>query len=201
VSQLAYQLPPNMTTDEFLAWPGDDSGLKYQLVDGEVRPMSPASRVHGAIQANLAWLVIGAARAASRPLQVITEGAIIPALNASMNVRIPDLVVAPSDDMRGDIVATNPILMIEVLFPGNKRDTRENVRAYATLATVREIVVVHSSCVLAEAYRRDEAGAWPPDPEFIGPGGRLRLTTIGLDCPVEEVYAETFLTRAGSVQK
>lgn len=34
---------PYMTADDFLAWPGDGTGRTFQLVDGEVRPVSPAS--------------------------------------------------------------------------------------------------------------------------------------------------------------
>ena len=148
-----------MTTEEFLAWPGDGSGRRFQLVDGEIRPMSPASRIHGVIQANLAWLLVGVVRAASLPLQVLTEGAIIPALNASGNVRVPDLVVAPNDDMRGDQVVADPLLILEILSPGNSDGTRDNVRAYATLSSVREIAVVHTGRVLAEIHRRDAAEA------------------------------------------
>jgi Putative restriction endonuclease len=38
------------TVADFLAWPGDGTGRKFQLVDGEVRAMSPASAVHSVIQ-------------------------------------------------------------------------------------------------------------------------------------------------------
>ncbi len=36
---------PYMTADDFLAWPGDGTGRAFQLVDGEVRPVSPAARI------------------------------------------------------------------------------------------------------------------------------------------------------------
>src|SRR5262245_8276192 len=42
--------PPSMTVADFLAWPGDGTGRKFQLVDGEVRAMSPASAAHAMIQ-------------------------------------------------------------------------------------------------------------------------------------------------------
>ena len=43
------KLPP-MTVADFLDWPGDGSGRKFQLVDGELRGMSPGSATHGTIQ-------------------------------------------------------------------------------------------------------------------------------------------------------
>jgi Uma2 family endonuclease len=54
MDQIARQLVPYMSTAEFLLWPGDGSDIRYQLVNREVRPMAPASRIHGMIQANLA---------------------------------------------------------------------------------------------------------------------------------------------------
>jgi len=183
-----------MTTAEFLAWPGDESGRRYQLVDGEVQEMSPANVIHGVIQANLSWLCINMVRIAPIPLQVVTEGAIIPALNAEDNVRVPDLVVGPQDDVSGGQVVNAPILIVEILSQSNRRQTRDNVRAYATLSSVQEIVVVHTTKILVEIHRRDETGAWLAKPEYVKPEQDFRLGTIGLRCAVEEIYARTWLT-------
>lgn len=196
MNQLARRPLPHMTAEEFLAWPGDGSGRRFQLVDGEIRPMSPASRIHGVIQANLAYLLVSMVRATAIPLQVLAEGAVVPALNASGNVRVPDLVVAPSDDTRGDQVVTDPVLIVEILSPGNSDETRDNVRAYATLSSVREIVVVHTGRILAEIHRRDASGAWKSDPDLVASGERLQLPSIGLDCQLDAAYANTWLTRA-----
>ena len=46
--------PSRMTVEELLDWPGDRSGKKFELVDGEPRAMAPASVSHGIIQANVA---------------------------------------------------------------------------------------------------------------------------------------------------
>ena len=111
MNQLARRPLPHMTADDFLAWPGDGTGRTFQLVDGEVRPVSPASHTHAAIQSNLAYSLIGAVRAAGLPLQVLTEGAIIPGLNASTNVRVPDLVVTATPDERGQQTVPDPVLI------------------------------------------------------------------------------------------
>lgn len=195
MNQLARCLLPHMTTDDFLAWPGDGTGRRFQLVDGEVRPVSPAGHTHAAIQANLAYVLIGAARAAGLPLQVLTEGAIIPGLNASTNVRVPDLVVTATPDERGQQTVPDPVLVVEVLSPGNQDDTRDGVRAYATLPSVREIVVVHSTRILAEVHRRGSDGVWAADPEFVGPGEHLFLAGVGLDRAIEDAYTGTWLAR------
>ena len=195
MNHLARRPLPHMTADDFLAWPGDGTGRTFQLVDGEVRSVSPASDAHALIQANLTYLLIGALRAAGLPLFVRTEGAIVPGLNASTNVRVPDLVVSGALNERGQQTVPDPVLIVEVLSPGNQDDTRDNVRAYATLPSVREIAVLHSTRILAEVHRRGPNEARQPVPESVGPGGRLRLSSAALDCAIEDAYADTWLVR------
>ena len=190
-----------MTAGEFLLWPGDGTGRKCQLIDGEVWAMSPASPRHGFVQANLSYLLLAAIEQALLPSRVATEGAIVPALHAADNVRVPDLVVAVDEGSEGDAMVINePLALVEILSPGNKSLTRDNVRAYATLPSVREIVVVHISRMEVEVLRRDDTGAWPADPEVVKPGGFLRLETAGLECALERVYARTGLVRRDVVR-
>ncbi len=184
---------PSMTADDFLAWPGDGTGRTFQLVDGEVRPVSPASATHSAIQARLTYLLFHAIITAGLPLRVLTEAAIIPALNASMNVRVPDIAVTAAPDERGVQTVPDPLLIIEILSPGNQDDTRDNIRAYSTLPSVQELVVLSSTRVSAEVHRRDTEGNWQPDPELVGAGERLRLPSAGLDVALAEAYEATWL--------
>ena len=195
MNQLARRLLPRMTTDEFLAWPGDGTWRTFQLVDGEVRPVSPASRTHALIQSRLILLLWRAVEAAGIPLLVMPEAAIIPGVNASSNVRVPDVVVTAAPDERGQQTVPDPVLIVEVLSPGNQDGTRDNVRAYTTLPSVREIAVLHSTRILAEVHRRGPDGAWRPGPEAVGPGGRLHLPSAALDCAIEDAYADTWLVR------
>ena len=58
---------------------------------------------------------------------------------------------------------------------------------------MREIVIVHSTRVLAELLRREADGNWPAEPEEIGPDGTLRLDSIDFACPLPAVYAQTHL--------
>jgi hypothetical protein len=58
---------------------------------------------------------------------------------------------------------------------------------------VREIVVVHSTRVMAELLRRDAEGNWPAEPDEIGSDDTLRLDSIGFGCPLPAIYAQTHL--------
>jgi len=89
----------------------------------------------------------------------------------------------------------SPVLLVEILSPGNKGDTWENVRAYATIPTVVEVLVVESTRIGAFVLRKGADGAWPELPEIVAVGGRLRLTSIGLDCPIADLYVNTHLAR------
>jgi Uma2 family endonuclease len=86
-----------------------------------------------------------------------------------------------------------PVVLIEILSPTNVSKTRLNVRAYRTIPTVAEIVVVHSSAMVAEVLRRTSDGAWPEQPDVVDAASELRLDSIGFAAPLREAYRTTNL--------
>jgi Uma2 family endonuclease len=185
--------PRTMTVAEFLDWPGDGSGRTFQLVDGELRAMSPGSATHGTIQANLCCLIRNALVAAGSGCRLVTEPGVITRIRSDMNLRVPDLGVTRTADAPGQQALPDPIALIEVLSPGNASDTWDNVWAYTTIPSVREIVLVHSTRVLAELLRRGADGHWPGRPEEIGAGGTLHLESMSVAFPLRDAYAQTHL--------
>ena len=149
-----------MTVDEFIAW-DDGSDTRYQLVDGEVRAMSPASTTHGTIQADLARRLSNHLDVPGSRCRVVTEPAIQTRIHARKNMRVPDLGVTCTPDSAGEVALPDPILLIEIMSPGNKRDTWDNVWAYASIPTVREILIVQSTRIEAQLLRRQSDGSWP----------------------------------------
>jgi Uma2 family endonuclease len=182
-----------MTVAEFLDWPGDGSGRTFQLVDGELRAMSPGSATHGTIQMTLGRLIGNALVEAGGRCRVVAEPGITTRIRAHTNLRVPDLGITCTADAPGQRTLPDPIVLIEVLSPGNTSDTWDNVWAYTTIPSVRAIVVVHSTRVLAELLRRGADGHWPAEPEEIGPDGILRLESIDFACRLPEIYAQTHL--------
>ena len=191
------ELAPTMTVAEFLAWPGDGTGRTFQLVDGEPRAMSPGSATHGTIQSNLSRLIgnllVASNSASNSGCRIVTEPGVITRIRSDVNMRVPDLGVSCTADAPGQQALPDPILLIEVLSPSNTRETWDNVWSYATIPSVREIAVVHSTRVLVEMLRRGTDGHWPEGPEEVGPGGSLRLESIGFTCRLPDVYAQTYL--------
>ena len=180
-----------MTVAEFLAWPGDGTGRKLQLVDGEVRAMSPASAVHSVIQGNLVYEPRRHMREQKTRCLVGPEPGVLTRVRANINVRVPDIGVTCTRLAPGQQVWPDPILLVEILSPGNSADTWENVWSYCTIPSVREIAIVHSTRVLVELLRRGPDGHWPEETEKMGLGRTLSFECIGFNCPPSEVYAET----------
>jgi Uma2 family endonuclease len=187
------KLPQHMTVAEFLDWTGDGSGRTFQLVDGELRAMSPGSATHGTIQANLCGLIRNARVASGSDCRIVTEPGVITRIRSHLNLRVPDLGITRTADAPGQQALPAPIALIEILSPGNAADTWDNVWAYTTIPSVREIVIVHSTRVLAEVLRRDTDGHWPEQPEQIGASDTLRLQSIAVAFPLREAYAQTHL--------
>jgi len=189
---------PHMSVDEFLAWSGDGSRRKFQLVDGEPRAMAPASPTHGIIQANVAALLHAHLRAQGGTCHTVTEPGIVPRVRADANMRTPDVAVTCVPDDPRHRSLPDPVLLIEILSPSNEAETWESVWAYTTIPSVREILVVRSTTAAAELLRRQPDGNWPEQPETIGPTADLRLDSVGFVCPLAELYAQTHLARAAS---
>ena len=155
--------------------------------------MSPATATHGIIQGNLARLIGNHLDTPGSRCLVAAEPAVRVRLREKHNLRIPDLGVTGTPSHAGEVALSDPVLLIEVLSPGNADDTWENVWAYTTIPSIKEILVVHSARVFAELLRRQTDGAWPNEPEETGEAGTLRLDLIDFAMPLKAAYGKTYL--------
>jgi Uma2 family endonuclease len=189
----ALKMPRHMTVAEFLDWePPDRSGRLWQLRDGEPEMMAPASDRHGSIQSRLSQLIGVHLDASDGRCRVVTAPGVVPSERAEDNCLVPDLGItsAPPTDAH---LMEQPLVLIEILSPTNVSKTRANVRAYRTIPTVAEIVVVHSTVIAAEILRRASDGEWPHEPAFVGADDELRLDSIGFAAPLRDAYRTTSL--------
>lgn len=185
-----------MTVDEFLAWDGAGHIGKLELVEGQVRAMSPASGTHALIQANIAIILGSLFRERKSPCRVGTEAPIVPRIHANDNVRAPDLAVTCAT-VSTDKRFPDPLLIVEVLSPSNQRETWESIRACASVPSLMEILVVDSEKRWAEIFRREADGGWPVDGQVRLDGdGEIALTSIDARFDLDEVYRGTHLAQA-----
>ena len=193
MSNAPQPLPPLMTVADFLDWPGDGTDTRYELVDGVLRAMAPGSDAHNTIVANLAGLIWQHLRHSRPQCRLVMALGVQIRTRAEWNFRVPDLGVTCTPNRAGEVMTPDPILLVEVLSPGNVNDTYESVRGYATLPSVQEIALIHSTRIKAEVLRRDEREAWPDDPVVVDRDA-LRLESIGATLALKDIYVGTHLT-------
>jgi Uma2 family endonuclease len=189
----ARKLPPMMTVDDFLSWEGDGTDTRYELVDGVLRAMSPTTNAHGEIVINVAIAIGVPLRSRPEKFRVLAAPGIRPLMRADWNYRIPDIGITCEIDSKGDRYLSDPLVLIEVLSPSNAADTYENIRAYATLPSVQELIVVNSTRVEAEVLRRGTDTVWPANPTSVTVGGLLTLRSVGLTVNLNDFYIGTHL--------
>lgn len=191
---LALKIPKSrLTLDEFFALPDDPEGTRYELIDGELRAMSPASAAHGLIQGHLTGALRSLFRERASSCRAVTEGSVVPRLNSRANIRVPDILVTCSNIRQGQMTFDDPILIVEILSPTNEIDTRDNVRDYATIPSVREIFLVNSTRIEAELFRKSGDGAWPSKPHIFSAGEQIALQSVDLIFTLDEVYSGSYL--------
>jgi Uma2 family endonuclease len=196
-AQRTMPLPPKMDVADFLGWEGDGTGTRYELIDGVLRAMAPASDAHNTICMRLGHILTTHLDKHRPGCRVVIAPGVQPRVRAAWNFRIPDLGVTRTPAERGDVMTPEPILLIEVLSPTNANETWDNIIAYTTLPSVKEILVVHSTRVRAEVLRRDGDGNWPKDATAIEAGGTVDLVSISATFPVIDAYAGTHLAGPG----
>jgi Uma2 family endonuclease len=154
--------------------------------------MAPASETHAALQPEIGGRIGNHLADRGSPCRLLSQPGIIPRVRANRNFRIPDLAVTCAPPALG-LMATDPILLIEILSPSNEAETRANIWTYTTIPSVQEILAVHSTRIEAELLRRDADGSWPEEPDTLVTSETLTLGCIEFATPLAALYRTTAL--------
>jgi len=188
---VALRKPERMTVAEFRDWQPID-GRRWQLIDGEPVAMAPASENHAAIQAEAA-IILGLHLRVHRPVcRVLAAPGVTPRVRATVNERIPDLAITCTPPSGGRTVQ-EPVVVVEVLSPSNEQLTRANVWAYTSIPSVAEILLLSSTSIEGELWRRGADGAWPSQPQMLDALDPVRLESIGFAERLVSFYRTTSL--------
>jgi len=182
-----------MTADEFLDWDGDGQQGKLELVHGKILAMSPASGTHALLHATLASMIRSHLKSRKSPCRVGSKTPIQPRINARHNIRAPDLAVICLPPSGNEKLFPDPVLIVEILSPGNARDGWESILACITIPTVSEVLVVDSEAVHAEVLTKDAEGNWPQERVTVEAGGLVQLHSIEAKLSIADIYADTHL--------
>jgi Uma2 family endonuclease len=183
-----------ITVDDFFALPDDPTRKRAELIWGELTMMSPPMPRHGVMQVNLGFQIKGHIRSRNLPCRVGSEVGVVPDFGQNLNYLQPDVVVTcekPDPDAR---TFKEPVTIIEILSPGNERETRTRLSLYIAMPSVSEIVFIDSSRIRAEIWRKSELGEWATGTEIIGKGDVFRLASISFEAPIEALYEDTGLS-------
>jgi Uma2 family endonuclease len=187
----AAKIAMRMSVQEFLDWDSADGGV-WQLVDGAPQAMAPPKRTHGALQGELSRIIGNHLAELQSPCSVVITPGVIPRVRSDYNFRIPDLAVTCSPYEAEESALTDPVVIVEILSPSNQAETWANIWTYATIPSVREILILHTTHVRAEVLRRGPDTIWPEHPELIE-GGILKLDSIGFQAELSTIYRTTRL--------
>ncbi len=162
------------------------SPIKHEYVAGRLYAMTGTSDAHNIIALNLATVLRNYLRGS--PCRVFM---------ADVKLRIgqaeayyyPDLMVS-CEKAADRHYREQPVLLVEVLSESTVAyDAGEKRRAYQSVESLREYVVISQECMDVRVYRRDETG-WQMS--IYTDGAVIPLQSVELEIPIEQLYEEAW---------
>jgi Uma2 family endonuclease len=176
--------PPSMTVAEFLDWDGG-TDIRYELLGGIPVAMAPSLDVHGELAISLGAEI----RARLKPpCRVVGEAGLrLPGRDDTFYVC--DLAVAWGPRGPARRYVNDPVVLVEVLSPSTAaHDRGDKAAAYRMIPSVQDIVLMSSTAVAAEIWRRTERG-WLIE-DIAGLDAVLHLSSVGIEVPLAAIYRD-----------
>ena len=179
---------PRMSPEEFLAWQRRQDKL-YELVDGRpklpLKMMTGASVCHDTVTGNVFANLHNQLR--GKPCRPHTDDIAI--RMPAGNIRRPDVLVDCGTPDPRDLVAAEPVLVVEVLSPSTvSMDRIHKLDEYKTVPSLKAILLIDTEAPQVTLYAR-EAGkdTWARE---IVEGLEARLALPGLEAmlALDEIY-------------
>lgn len=169
-----------MTMAEFLDWE-ERQELRYEFDGFRPVAMTGGSRAHDAVQVNVV-IALGirlrgkACRINGSNLKIEVMG----------NVRYPDAYVTCGPIHLAGTVASNPVVIFEVLSKGTARTDRiVKNHEYASTLSIQRYVMLEQTQIAGMMFERvgdDWVG------HLLGPDSILVMPEIGIEVPIAEFY-------------
>ena len=182
---IAVPSPQQMTVAAYLDWEPRQE-LRYEFVNGSVFAMTGGSLPHNDIAINLLT--------ALRP-HIRKQGCHINMADAKVNItpqiyRYPNLAISCDERDKTALDALRyPKVIIEVLSPGTETlDRSDKFKEYRSLASLEEYVLISSTQIEVEIYRRGEGRLWlytAYQAEDI-----VQLESVGFELPIKLLYEQ-----------
>ena len=169
-----------ITEEEYLKWELTNE-IKHEYIDGYVYAMAGASKNHDRIAGNV-----------FRKFGNHLENSPCEPFTSDMKVKVgskyfyPDAIVVCEDNSQAEYYTESPTIIVEVLSKSSRRmDEKIKRKAYQSITTLQEYVLIEQDFVDVEVCRRSER--WISNHYFMG--DEVLIESIRLTLPVEEIYA------------
>jgi Uma2 family endonuclease len=178
------------TPAEYLAWERRQP-TKHGYHRGEIVAMAGASREHNLIVANVLAFLVAALR--DRPCEAYPSDMRV-WIPTAERYTYPDVTVVCGGPEFQDVTfdtLLNPQIVVEVLSDSTEAEDRgKKLHDYATVPSVREVLLVAQDETLVDHYVKRAEGGWTL--RTLSAGGTVELGSLDLRLPVEELYRKVF---------
>jgi Uma2 family endonuclease len=171
-----------MTLSEFLAWE-ERQELRYEFDGAGPVAMTGGTVAHAAIQGNLllalnTWLRGGPCRAFGSDLKI----------EVAERIRYPDAFVVCSPQDGSATVASDPVVVFEILSPSTSRTDRiVKAREYGNMPSIQRYVILEQTDPAATVFTRMN-GVWAS--VIVDDDAELAMPEIGVSLPLAELYMD-----------
>lgn len=162
------------------------SGVRHELVDGQIFAMAGGTPEHAALAASA--VVLLGSKLRGKPCRPYSGNLRIRVLATGL-ATYPDAAVIcgePARDPSSVTHVTNPTVVIEVLSPSTEAYDRGQKREhYQQIEALREYVLVSQHQRRVEVFRRVDSG-WTRD--VYEAGSTIDLASLGISLSTDELY-------------
>jgi len=160
----------------------EQSTVRHEYLDGEIRAMSGVTRQHSRITMNVGARVWAAARGGSCRVH---QAEVM--LQIGRVVYYPDVMVACGGEPSDPRVERDPSLIVEVLSPTTERTDRgEKAMTYRGLPSLTTYLIVEQDRRWVERQWRTPNGPWQR--EIFTDAGAVTIATPSLTLTLDEIY-------------
>jgi Uma2 family endonuclease len=179
-----------LSENEYLAYEAH-SPVRNEYIAGEIFAMTGASIRHNVIALNFASAL--RAHLKGTPCRALIEGVKL-RLRKEQSYFYPDVMVTCENRLQEldnqQQTVEEPVVVIEITSPSTEAiDRREKLRAYRTLPSLKEYLIVSHDQALVEIYRRRGDIGW--DIITYEPGDIVEITSLELKISMMDIYFES----------
>ena len=166
----------------------EETGERFEYLDGEVFGMSGGTYPHNLISTNLIQSIGGLVR--EKGCKTMTSDQRIVVLETGLET-YPDVsVICGKVQLAGvnRMAIANPAVLVEVLSKSTEAyDRGEKSAHYRRIESLQEYLLIAQGSMRVERYRRAGTNEWVLS-EYTDAGGVLELKSLGIEIPIAAIY-------------